>query len=377
MTPPAVVPFSRDLIDPREAGLDPLRLDVLRRRVALEVESGHLPSAQIAVARHGRLVASHAWGADESLRYILQSVGRPFVASAIWKLMGEGRLDVSARVADLIPEFATNGKELVTVEQMMTHTGGLAFAPLGYPKMADREQRLAAMARWRQDEPPGRLQWHLTSTAWVLAELVERITGTALGEYLRTEIAEPLGLRTALGVTPAEQEGTVAPMRCTEGGEAEVDPWGPWFLNNPSVIAAGEPAHCVISSAADLALFYQGLLHSPLWAPGVVEDAARARVYAAPAGERIYGGTEKEVAVGLFVMVSGADPDMWMPATASPRTFGHGGSAYQLGWCDPDSGLSFAMTCNGYPKAGYDYSQRGRALIRNVTNLAGDVLVHE
>ena len=375
MTLPESAPFTHDLIEPRDVGLDPLRLDVLRRRVALEIENGFLPSAQIAVARHGRLVSSHAWGADESQRYILQSVGRPFVASAVWKLMGEGRLDVSARVADLIPEFGTNGKEAVTIEQMMTHTGGLAFAPLGYPKMADRAARLAAMARWRQDEPPGRLQWHLTSTAWVLAELVERISGQTLSDYLHTEIARPLGLRTSLAVPPDEQATSVAPMVCTEENDVEIDPWGPWFLSNPGVVAAGEPAHCVVSSAADLALFYQGLLRSSLWAPGIVEEATRARVHAAPAGEQIYGGTEKEVSIGLFVMVAGDDPDMWMPATASPRTFGHGGSAYQLGWCDPDSGLSFAMTCNGYPKAGYDYSARGRALIRNVTNLAGDVVI--
>ena len=62
----------RELIDPAEAGVDPLGLDILCRRVALEVASGHLPSARIAIARHVRLVASRVWGADESQRYILQ-----------------------------------------------------------------------------------------------------------------------------------------------------------------------------------------------------------------------------------------------------------------------------------------------------------------
>ena len=59
------------------------------------------------------------------------------------------------RVADVIGEFGTNGKDVVTLEQVLTHTAGFPFAPLGYPKMLDRQTRLEAFGRWRLDFEPG------------------------------------------------------------------------------------------------------------------------------------------------------------------------------------------------------------------------------
>jgi len=360
--------------DPAEVGVDPARLEVLLARVGLEVESGRWPSAQLAVARQGRLAAFRSWG-DAAPRYLLQSAGRPLVASALWKLMGEGRIGLATRIGEVIPEFATNGKDVVTVAHVLTHVAGFPFAPLGYPKMTDRDARLAAMAKWRLDYAPGsQLQFHLTSAAWVIAELVERLSGLTLADYLRTEVAEPLGLGFELAVPVDRQEATTAPMVCTDGDAAEVDPWGPWFFQRREVVAAGEPAHALIGSAADVALFYQALLDARLWPAELVEDVIRPHVTAVPAGDQLYGGGTRPVSVGLFVMVAGEEPDMWLPSVGSPRTFGHSGAAYQMGWCDPDSGVSFCMLTNAYPASGYDYSPRARALITNVNNLAADLV---
>ncbi len=374
MSAPVSKMNTETVADPSELGIDPHKLDILLRRVRLEVEHGPLPSIQVAVARNGRLAAACEWG-ESSPRYLLQSVGRTIVASALWKLMGENKIDVTVPVASVIPEFAANGKAEVTIEQVLTHTAGFPFAPLGYPKMADRELRLQAFAKWRLDYPPGeRLQFHLTSSAWLIAELVERCSGRPLPEYLREEIAEPLGLGFVLGASKQEQARTVAPMVCTDGDGSQVDPWGPWYLNNPDIVAAGEPSHTVVASASDVALHYQALLHSRLWRPGTVEDAIRPRVIAVPEGEQIYGGATRRVGVGLFVLVTGPDAGMWMPSVGSPRTFGHGGAAYQLAFCDPDSGVSFAMLSNGYPMSGYDYSPGGVATISNIGNLAADLV---
>lgn len=367
-------PLAAPVADPVELGIDADRLGVLVARVGLEVDSGRWPSAQLAVARHGRLAAFRSWGASAP-RYLLQSVGRPLTASALWKLMGQGHIQPATRVGDVIPEFATNGKQVVTVEHVLTHTAGFPFAPLGYPKMVDRDARLAAMAKWRLDYEPGtQLQFHLTSAAWVIAELVERLSGRPLPEYLRTEVAGPLGLGFELAVPVERQLETTAPMVCTDGDATEVDPWGPWFFQRPEVVAAGEPAHAMIASAADVALFYQGFLAGRLWPAELVTDVIRPHVTAVPAGDQLYGGATKPASVGLFVMVAGQAPDMWLPSVGSSRTFGHSGAAYQMGWCDPDSGVSFCLLTNAYPASGYDYSPRARALITNVNNLAADLI---
>ena len=371
-------PMSRELADPTALGVDPLRLDVLRRRVRLEVETGRVPSCQMALALGGRLVAFETFGdAQPSTRYILQSASRPIVAGVLWKLIGEGLVDPSDKVASIIPEFGSHGKDVVSVEQVATHTAGFPFAPLGYPKMLDRSQRLAAFAKWRLDYEPGsQLQWHLTSAAWILAEIVERVTSLPFPEYVRSEVMKPLGLDIEVGVPVERQRESVAPMVATDrvSEDQQVDPWGPWFLSNPDVLAAGEPSHSIVSTAADLALFYQAFTHSGLWTPDAIAQGTRIRVTGAPAGEPIYGGSRHPTSVGLFMLVRGDNPAGGLPLTASPRTFGMGGAPCQISFMDPDVGLSFAFVTNGYPLAGYDHSRAGRACAINLGNLAADVL---
>ncbi|MEH0509225.1 MULTISPECIES: serine hydrolase domain-containing protein [unclassified Streptomyces] len=371
--------LDHSVVAPQAVGVDPHRLDVLLRRIRLEVEHGRLPSAQVAVARGGSLVAFETWGeAEPSTRYVLQSVGRSIVAGAVWKLIGEGLIEVGEQVASIIPEFAPNGKEEVTVEQVLTHSAGFPFAPLGYPKMLDREQRLAAFGRWRLDYAPGsRFQFHLTSAAWLISEIVERRTGLAFAEYLRERIAEPLGLSSLeLGVPVDRQPGTVAPMTATDrtSDEQEPDPWGPWYLSDPRVLAAGEPSHALVATAADVALYFQALEHSGLWKPEAVAEGTRIRLTDHPHGEQIYGGgSGRRTSMGLFVTVAGPDAGSNLPSTGSSALFGSAGAAYQLGFMDPQTGLSFACLSNGYPLAGYDHSPRGTALLTNIANLAADL----
>ncbi|MGX9883343.1 serine hydrolase domain-containing protein [Streptomyces sp. NPDC002276] len=368
------------VVDPESVGVDPHRLDVLLRRIRLEVEHGPLPSAQVAVARGGRLVAFETWGdAGPDTRYVLQSVGRSIVAGVVWKLLGEGLLRLDEQVAAIIAEFAPNGKDAVTVEQVLTHTAGFPFAPLGYPKMLDREQRLAAFGRWRLDTPPGtRFQFHLTAAAWLIAEIVERRTGLPFAEYLRERIAQPLGLSSIeLGVPVERQPGTVAPTIATDRTDdaQEPDPWGPWYLSDPRVLAAGEPSHALVATAADVALYFQALEHSGLWKPEAVAEGTRIRFTQLPYGEQIYGGGgSRRTSMGLFVTVAGPDAGSQLPSTGSPSLFGSAGAAYQLGFMDPESGLSFACLSNGYPLSGYDHSRRGTALLTNIANLAADLV---
>lgn len=374
----ALAPMSYEVVDPASVGVDPARLDVFLRRARLEVEHGPLPSAQVAVAKDGKLVAFETYGdARPDARYILQSVGRTVVAGTIWKVIDEGLLSVDERVADVIPEFATNGKEVVTVKHVLTHTAGFPFAPLGYPKMLERSRRLEAMSKWRLEYEPGsRFQYHLTGAAWVIAELIERRTGLPFADYLRSEIVEPLGLGFILPV-PADRydELVTAPFAFDRVSDDQVvDPWGPWYLASSEVLAGGEPSHSIIGSAADVALFSQALVHSGLWSPEIVAEGTRVHVCEAPAGDKLYGGSTLKTSIGLFLTVCGEERGSWIPATGSDATFGSGGAPCQLGFMDPEAGTSFAFLTNGYPVAGYDYSRVGTNRIINLANLGNDLV---
>jgi CubicO group peptidase (beta-lactamase class C family) len=371
--------MSYEVVAPESVGVDPARLRLFLDRAKLEVDQGNLPSVQVAAAREGRLVAFETYGDQTNdKKYILQSVGRNLVAAAVWKLLEDGVLHLEESVAAVIPEFGTNGKEAVTLEHILTHTAGFPFAPLGYPKMLERSIRLESMAKWRLDSEPGsRLQFHLTAAAWVIAELVERRTGVTFWDYLRGEILEPLGLGFRLPLPKDEYHDVLAEPTETDrtSDEDEVDPWGPWYLANPDVLAAGEPSHSIVGSAADVVLLGQALLHSGLWSKETFDDAIRIRRSERPYGEQIYGGSPEIANIGLFVMLSGDNGGAFFtPRAGSPRTFGPRGAPCQLGFTDPDAGTSFAFLTNGYPLAGYDYSVRGLNAIINIGNLGNDLL---
>jgi CubicO group peptidase (beta-lactamase class C family) len=243
--------------------------------------------------------------------------------------------------------------------------------------MLDRETRLDAFGRWRLDWEPGtRLQFHLTAAAWVIAELVERKTGLTFAEYFRTEIVQPLGLGFVLPLRAERFDEVLAVPMATDrtSDDQEVDPWGPWYLANPEVLAGGEPSHSIVGSAADLVLLFQALFHSGLWNVEAVDDAIRIRRSEAPYGEQIYGGSDAIANVGLFCMVSGAVGGTFAPRTGSARTFGHTGAPCQMAFMDPDTGTSFAFLTNGYPLAGYDYSLQGVNRSINIMNLGNDLV---
>ena len=90
---------------------------------------------------------------DETLYSIFSST-KAVVAVAVWLLFEEGLLKLDERVADIIPEFGTNGKEVVTVEQVLLHTGGFPHAPFRPECWGDREALLEAFQRWRLNWEP-------------------------------------------------------------------------------------------------------------------------------------------------------------------------------------------------------------------------------
>lgn len=353
------------------------RLATLMDRVRLEVDGGFLPSAQVAVAHEGALVAFETVGdATPQTRYVLQSCGRVLVAGVVWKLISDGLVDVTRKVVDYIPEFGENGKEAVTVEQVMTHTAGFPLAPLGYPRMVERSDRVEAFRKWRLTYEPGtRLEFHLTSAAWVLEEICFRVSGRPMKQFLKDEITGPLGLD-SIEIGPSVSASDIAPFVMTgDDPGAEVNPWGAWYLAPRDVLAAGEPSHSTVATAADLALFGQALMSSEVWSRTVIEDATRIRVTLPVEGER---GFTHQVAgnTALFVVVAGEDglQHAFLPTTGTPALFGHGGASSQITFADPGTGLSFAFLTNGYPPSGYDGSRAGLNRIINIGNLAADLV---
>lgn len=355
-----------DLAEPTELGVDPAKLEDLVERARREIDEGLLPSCQLAVAREGRVVADVTLGdADPSSRYVIFSCTKGVVGGAIWLLMSEGRLDVGQKVSEIIPEFATNGKDVITVEQVLTHTSGFPNAPLAVPAWLDRGLRLEQFGRWRLNWEPGtRFEYHPTSAHWVLAEVVERISGMDYRRFVHERLLEPLGLHgPRLGV-PENEQGDIAELVAVgepptpEEFEAilgvsgidvgEVTEQALLGFNHPKARVAGVPGGGGIARAADLALWYQALLHNPgdLWDAKVLADATGTIRCTLPDPMT---GVPSNRSLGLGV--AGEDGLSHMRQnfgrTVSAQAFGHAGAGGQIAWADPTTGLSFAYVTNG------------------------------
>jgi CubicO group peptidase (beta-lactamase class C family) len=357
----------------------------LLARARREVDAGLLPSCQVALGYEGELLAFETIGdATDDTRYCVFSATKAFVAAVVWQLVADGSIDVGSKVVEVVPEFGTNGKDVVTVEQVLLHTAGFPHAPLTHPVWCTREQRVERFAEWRLNWEPGtRYEYHATSAHWVLAELIDRVTGSDYRRELQQRILDPLGLELQLGVPEADQDDLAdlvlvgepatpdeleAVLGVREIPVTEVTDDALMRFNEPEVRAVGVPGGGGFGRAADLALFYQGLLHDPLglWDPAVLRDATgRVRTSLPDPWMRVPANR------GLGVVLAGDDGKAaWrgFGRTVSGRAFGHDGAGGQLAWADPESGISLGYVTNGLDRHTLRQGRRGVALC----SIAGD-----
>ncbi|MFF9778612.1 serine hydrolase domain-containing protein [Streptomyces sp. NPDC013978] len=358
---------------------DSAHLTSIRDHIQKAVDEGTWPSAQFAVARHGEILAFESFGAaTDSDRFCLFSATKPIVASVVWQLLGEELITLDTKVAEVWPEFGAHGKDIVTLEHVLLHTCGFPNAAIDSEALADRGTRTAAMAQWQLEWEPGtRYEYHGVSAHWVLAELIERLTGQDYREALRVRVLDPLGLdRLELGV-PKERQGDLQRVVVTgeyqpEALEAIVkrpidvtvmeayDAWVREFANDPNLVALGVPGANAVSDAAGVALFYQELLHNTrgLWRPDVLADAT-GRIRNTFPTDASGSGAPANRSIGLILAGPDDGATVELPTDGtpvqlrpyggctSPRAFGHPGAGGQSTWADPETGLSFCLLTSG------------------------------
>jgi len=309
----------------------------LERAAEQEIRDG-LAACQVAVAHEGKIVWTQSYGeASLDTRFWVASATKPITSSAIWHLISSRQLDIERPVAHYAPEFGANGKQHVTVEQVFLMTCGFPDAPMASVDGADPVRRIAQLAKWTLDHEPGaQYIYHGMSAHWVLAELIERLSGQDFRDFVEQRVTQPLGLPRLLGIPRGEQTD-IAQLSLENATDAD----SPFDL--PAKIEAGEPGGGGVMTAATLALLYQGLLHNPntLWDPEVLADG-----------------------VGN-VRCTLPDPIMKLPANRTlgvvigkgfGTTWGESATAYgwpgyggQVGFAEPANGISFAFLQTGDP----------------------------
>ena len=364
---------------PAEIGIDEDKLEELLTRVRKEVDEGLLPSIQIAIAREGKLAAFETYGdAPDDALYCIFSATKGITSAAAWLLIQEGKLDVTQKVTSIIPEFGENGKSDITIEQLFTHTAGFPHAPFNPRLWLDKQATIQRFADWSLNWTPGsRFEYHPTSSMWVIAEIIERLSGQSYQSFLRKRIADPLGLEDMFVGTPEEQHHRIAQIKHV-GDAMTADDFLKLGLPAPPVTEVTEealtsfnktdirkvpvPGGGGIMTAADVALFYQALITGrsfdgeQLWHPETLQSARQVRT-----GDFNDLLTGNLVNRGLGISVAGDEKRNFrgFGHTNSPLAFGHGGAGGQLAWCDPATGISIGYCTNGHDRNPIRQGRRG------------------
>jgi len=342
--------FPLEESDPSSLDFDAAQLAKLERMILKHIDEGRHPGAQFALARHGKLAAFRSYGnartepdpipTGPDTLFLLFSNTKVLVSSAVWLLVEDGLISLNDPVAEYMPEFAANGKQDITVQHVMTHQGGFPNSNITRAAWADhtlmREQVCAFKSEW----PAGsQLHYHPRAAHYVLAMLIEAVTGRDYRDVIRKRMIEPLGLghELYLGV-PTDQQA-----RCTDVVGEPVEE-----KNTAGFREAGLPFGGSYGTARAQVAFYQMLIHSGrlngtrILSPRMVEYLTTDFT-----GERIDGYANREMhrALGPHKRGTGSNACIF-GSLASPQTFGHGGIGTNVCWGDPSSGVSFTYLSN-------------------------------
>jgi len=339
-------------------------------------DSGLHLGGQVFVSQRGTPVADFAWGesepgqplqADSLLPWLSSS--KPLAAILLGQCFERGELDCEDRITRFIPEFGDGGKQELTLRHLLTHTGGFRGAGRYHPGQS-WEEIIATICAMPLEEgwvPGVTAGYHISSSWFILGEVIQRVTGLSFPLAVRERIADPLGLQdTFCGMTPEEfdaRQSRMAPMWLTEKGQQSLQPfstreWATWC----------SPGGGGRGPIRELGRIYEDLLQAWLGRPARLLRSETIRNMTQRHRRGAFDVTfQHRIDWGLGFIINSME---YGPQTvpygyglhASPETFGHSGYQSSCGFADPAHELVVALVLNGTPGEARN-SKRFRQLI--------------
>ncbi|MFB5761334.1 serine hydrolase domain-containing protein [Paenibacillus medicaginis] len=349
----------KDLISEPQARVQKL-LDEL-------VDRGGEHGLQVAVYLDGKLIVDAWAGIANDLTkepvngdtlFTVYSAGKGLVFTVIHQLTERNMIDYDAPVSLYWPEFAANGKENITVRDVLTHRAGIPQMPAGITpeKLTDWDFMAKVVAELEPLWQPGtKTGYHAFTQGWILGELIRRVDGRTIAQLVRDEISKPLKIEDLYFGIPEEAEARVARIsgKMPSGGGIQED----MLINR--VIPYGIGPGNEMWNRSDIR---QASIPG---AGAIVSARALARHYAALSGEGVDGTrllTPERTRIAAALQT--AEPDVvmfnsptrkglgyWLgeslfPMINNDAVFGHTGSGGSIGFVDPVNHLALALTKN-------------------------------
>ena len=281
---------------------------------------GEEHACQLAVYRDGELVCDLAAGAaDAETIFPLFSAGKGAAVTAVLRLVERGVLKLDAPVASYWPEFSANGKEHITLRDVLTHRAGMhLLPPSDFAEQSDWEHMCDLLAARRPVGTPGtRTRYHALTFAWLIGEPARRATGKPFADVVRDEVLVPAGIADfGFGVSPEDEVRTL-PVHCAPEQSEE---WPVRFIGDGHVRRACIPSANAFGTAHSLAKLYMAVLD------GLLSPEMLAAALTPPdrTDDPIKGW--ERFGLGYILWEGGA--------------FGHGGMLGAEGFAVPERGLA-------------------------------------
>lgn len=339
---------------PETVSLESADLEFIDAVVHESLGRSRMPGCVVAIGHGGHLVWRKAYGLRQrepaelpmtvDTLFDLASLTKPIAtATSVMKLVETGKIELQAPVSRYIPEFAQNGKQDITIYQLLTHQSGLlpdnALSDYndGSKRAMERIWELSLRAE------PGSKFIYTDVGFIVLAEVVRLVSDSNVHEFSQREIFQPLGMQET-GYVP---NGTLKQRAATT--EQREGRWMIGEVHDPRAYRLdGIAGHAgLFSTADDLAVYAQMMLNQGQFGetrvlkPETVDLMTRG--YQIPNGIRGLGWDKRTA-------YSSNRGDLM-----SPSAFGHGGFTGTGIWIDPDLDLFVIFLSNRVHPDGEGY----------------------
>lgn len=356
----------------------------LRAAFDRQLDVGLHRGAQLAVYVDGELAVDFAGGTTgpdgepttSETPHIVFSCTKPYAGVGLHQLIERGDADYDDRVVEHWPEFADDGSEKaeITIRHVLSHTAGIPFGE--FDERADQWDDWDAVVRAMEDiEPvfsPGeRPAYHTFNYGWLVGELVHRLSGQHVDEYVARNVFEPLEMDdTSIGLDEDDEDdvatltGYEAFDRCRDPDEGLGIPASESAaaFNEEAVHRAVIPAANGIGTARDMARFYACMANggeldgTRILTDSTVKTATRTHA------ETDSDGTLSRPARYALGFWTGGLPNDMFGTVSDERQFGHAGLGSIFGWGDPKHGIGFAYVTNGIREESYEHAARVNAM---------------
>lgn len=384
--------------DPLEVGLSSRQLNAVWDAVRGLYRTGYYPAIMFSLRRNGRTVFSRAIGhasgnapgeaesvakrlASATTPSCIFSASKALTAMLLHRLEEMAELDLQNPVAYYVPEFGHNGKDQITIHQLLTHRGGIpSIDGVDDPRVIlDHQRALRLLCREQPQFPPNsRPAYHAVTSGVIIEEIVRRVAGMDVRSAWRKWFKQPMGLEVLDYGASARLRSQISEQSLTGMQDiqfvddlvyrligtrlGDLDK----LIGDAAFYRAVIPSANMVATAEEMTAFFQMLLDGGRYDGRQILHPETIKRATTP-----FGSFARDAKIGIPMRYSpgfmmGASP-FGLFGLKSAHAFGHVGLSNNLVWADPQRQISVALLFNGIPLVANNMAALVRVLWRITT----------